>query len=203
MITRVGQRIASEPGGITVPPGALVLLIGAAGSGKSTFAARHFLTDSVVSSDRLRAELTGLTSDDIVFAELRRRARTRLSAGLLAVVDATNTDWMWRAELLADARHNRRPAIAIVFNLPLDLCLWRNATRSRRVPPSVIRRQVGDVVRDIDRLDLEGFAAVHLLRSVADVDTGRLDIKKEGPVSPGPQVVASVSRGRRRPYGRR
>jgi predicted kinase len=202
MITRVSQRIASEPGGITVPPGALVLLIGAAGSGKSTFAPRHFLTDSVVSSDGLRAELTGLTSDDIVFAALRRRVRTRLSAGLLAVVDATNTDWMWRAELLADARHNRRPAIAIVFNLPLDLCLSRNATRSRRVPPSVIRRQVGDVVRDIDRLDLEGFAAVHLLRSAADVDTVSLDIKK-GPVSPGPQVVASVSRGRRRPYGRR
>jgi predicted kinase len=160
----------------------LVVLIGAAASGKSTFAARHFAPDCVVSSDRLRAEMTGAPTDDVVFAELHRRVRARLEGGRLAVVDATNTDWMWRAQLVADARSYGRLAIAIVFNLPTDVCLARNTARAMTVPASVIRRQVADVTRDVERLDLEGFAAVHVLRSVADVDAVTVEIEK-GPVT--------------------
>jgi len=182
MITEVSQGIAPQPIRIDVPAGALVVLIGAAASGKSTFAARHFLPDCVVSSDRIRGEASGPTSDDIVFAELHRQVRVRLAEGLVAVVDATNTDWMWRAELIADARSYERRAIAIVFNLPLDVCLARNATRSRTVPASVIRRQVADVARDIDRLDLEGFAGVHVLQSAANAEVVSLEIEK-GPAT--------------------
>ena len=40
---------------IELPDESLVLLVGAAGSGKSTFAARHFTATQVVSSDRMRA----------------------------------------------------------------------------------------------------------------------------------------------------
>jgi predicted kinase len=182
MIKWVSKGIASQPRRINVPAGALVLLIGAAASGKSTFAARHFAADCVVSSDRLRAELSGSISDDIVFAELHRQVQARLAAGLVTVVDATNTDWMWRAELIADARRHGRPAIAIVINLRLEVCLARNAARVRTVPASVIRRQVGDVTRGVDRLELEGFAGVHILRSVVDVDAASLEIGK-GPVT--------------------
>jgi predicted kinase len=178
----VSQEIRAKISRIDIPGGALVVLIGAAASGKSTFAALHFLAHSVMSSDRLRAELAGAPSDDIVFAELYRRVQARLSAGLVTVVDATNTDWMWRAELLAEARRYGRAAIAIVFNLPLDLCLVRNAGRSRTVPTTVIRRQVADVTRDMDRLDLEDFATVHVMRSVADVDAARLEMEK-GPAT--------------------
>jgi protein phosphatase len=182
MITKVGSRITPRPSRIDIPAGALVVLIGAAASGKSTFGGRQFVADSVISSDRLRAELTGPTPDDVVFAQLHRWVQARLAGGLLAVVDATNTDWMWRAQLLADARHYGRAAIAIVFNLTLDVCIARNAGRSRTVPPSVIRRQVADVMRDVDRLDLEGFATVHVLRSAAEVDVVVLEIEK----GPGP-----------------
>lgn len=182
MISRVSQRLSSQPGATAIPAGALVLLIGAAASGKSTFAARQFVADCVVSSDRLRAEMAGATSDEMVFAALHRWVQARLAGGLLAVVDATNTDWMWRAQLLADARRYGRPAMAIVFNLPVDVCLARNAARAGPVPASVIRCQVADVARDVDRLDLEGFAAVHVLRSVADVEAVALEIEK-GPVT--------------------
>jgi len=181
----MSQGIASEPKRIEVPARALVVLIGAAASGKSTFAATRFVPDCVVSSDRLRAESTGAPSDDVVFAELHRRVQARLAGGLLAVVDATNTDWMWRGQLLADARRDGRSAVAIVFDLPIEVCLARNAARSRTVPASVIRRQVADVTRDVERLDLEGFAAVYILRSVADVDAVALDIE-EGPVTRAP-----------------
>ena len=170
--------MASQPSPIPVPAGALVVFIGAAAAGKSTFADSHFVADCVVSSDHLRAELTGAPSDDVVFTELHRRVQGRLAGGLLTVVDATNTDWMWRAQLLEDAGRYGRAAIAIVFNLPLDVCLARNAARSRRVPASAIRRQVADVIRDIGRLDLEGFAAVHVLRAVADVDAVSLEIER-------------------------
>jgi predicted kinase len=170
--------VAPRPSRIDIPAGALVVLIGAAASGKSTFAARHFAADAVLSSDQIRAEVAGPTSDDIIFAELHRRVRARLTAGLVAVVDATNTDWMWRAKLIADARRHGRPAIAIVFNLPLEDCLARNAARSRTVPALVIRRQAAAVTRDVDRLDLEGFAAVHLLRSAAEVDAVGLEIER-------------------------
>jgi protein phosphatase len=182
MITTVGPGIMRRPSRIDIPAGALVVLIGAAASGKSTFAARHFVADCVVASDTLREETTGAVSDEVVFAELHRLVQARLAGGLLAVVDATNTDWMWRAELLTDARRDARPAIAIVFHLPLEVCPARNAARSRTVPASVIRRQVADVTRDVERLDLEGFAAVYILRSVADVDAVSLEIE-EGPVT--------------------
>jgi len=166
---------------IRIPPAALVMLVGAAASGKSTFARRRFAADSVVSSDGLREALAGSqdqSRDAAVFDRLQQWAGARLAAGGLAVVDATNTDWMWRAELLRVARLKGRPAIAIVFKLPVDVCLARNATRPATVPASVIRRQVRDVERDLDRLDLEGFAAVHVLRSVADVDAIGLEIEK-------------------------
>ncbi len=171
---------------IPIPPAALVMLVGAAASGKSTFAARHFRADSVVSSDGLRQALAGQLDkwpNAAVFDRLEQWVDARLAAGELAVVDATNTDWMSRAALLRRAQLNARSAIAIVLNLPLDVCLARNATRSRTVPASVIRRQVDELGRDRDRLDLEGFTAVHVLRSPAEVDAVVLTVEK-APVAP-------------------
>jgi protein phosphatase len=171
---------------IQLPRAALVLLIGASGSGKSTFASRHFAAEAVVSSDRLRGALAGDEGDQratkAAFDQVYLWVATRLAGGALAVVDATNVDWMWRARLLEMARRQTRPAIAIVFALPLEVCLARNAARPRTVPASVIRRQIDAVIRDSDRFDLEGFAAVHVLRSVPDADAVCLEIEK-GPVA--------------------
>ena len=182
MITSVGQEMASRPTRIGIPAGALVVLIGAAASGKSTFAARQFDGDWIVASDRLRVELTGATPDDVVFAELHRRVQAALVAGRTVVVDATNTDWMRRAELISRAHNHGRPAIAIAFDLPLELCLARNATRRRTVVAGVIRRQHGALRRDLDRLDVEGFRSVHVLRTVHEVEQAAVQIEK-GPVA--------------------
>ena len=174
---------------IQVPADALVALIGAAGSGKSTFASRHFAADAVVSSDGLRRILSGDESDQqknpLVFDRLQHWVEARLAAGLLAVVDATNTDWMGRAALIRQARRYQRPAIAIVFDLPLEVCLARSATRSRTVRASVIRRQVAALSRDRTRLDLEGFSALHVLRSAEEIEHVAIEIEK-GPVARAP-----------------
>ncbi len=56
---------------ISIPELCLVVLIGSSGSGKSTFAARHFKPSEVVSSDHYR---------EVV--ERRRQRPDRLGAGL-------------------------------------------------------------------------------------------------------------------------
>src|SRR6185437_3413417 len=57
--TRVCQAGAVSPGepgtAVALPDPALVVLVGASGSGKSAWAAEHYRPDEVVSSDRLRA----------------------------------------------------------------------------------------------------------------------------------------------------
>ena len=178
--------MTATAGRIEIPASALVLLIGAAGSGKSTFAAGHFASGDVVSSDQLRARIGGSESDqranEDVFERLQALVQDRLAAGVLTIIDATNTDWMRRTALIGMARHHRRPVIAIVFDLPLEICLSRIAARPRTVRAAVVRRQVSEVRRDRDRLDLEGFTAVHLLGSARQVERANVEIKK-GPVA--------------------
>ncbi len=158
---------------ITLPPSALILLIGASGSGKSTFAARHFAPDAVVSSDTLRGLLSGDEGDQqatpLAFDRLHEWLDARLATGMFAVVDATNTDWMRRAALIGQAARHGRLAIAIAFDLPLDLCLLRNAARRRTVRAAVVRNQREALRRDLDRLDLEGFSAVYVLRTEDEI----------------------------------
>lgn len=171
---------------IRVPAGALVLLIGPSGSGKSTFAARHFDASAVISSDRLRSHLAGDEAEqrvtDAAFKRLDRWLDARLEAGSMAVVDATNVDWMRRGALIGRASRRGRPTVAIVFDLPLDLCLARSATRLRRVRAGIIRRQHDELRQSLERLDLEGFAAVHVLRNDAEIERVAVQIEK-GPAA--------------------
>jgi protein phosphatase len=166
---------------IEVPSDALVVLIGAAGSGKSTLAARHFDRAAIISSDQLRALIGRDEHDqrvnDAVFERLHSWLNQRLGAGMLAVVDATNIDWMWRGDLIQQARRHGRQAIAIVLDLPVETCIGRNAARGRRVRPAAVREQVAELGRALDRLDLEGFAASYVLGSAADVDRVAIQVR--------------------------
>src|SRR5262245_16264248 len=105
---------------ISIPDFSLVLLIGTSGSGKSTFAARHFLPTEVLSADRLR----GLVSDDEnsmeatndAFDALHYLAAIRLRRRKLVVVDATNVQPDSRKPLLKLAADHDALAVAIVLN---------------------------------------------------------------------------------------
>ena len=167
--------------GVFVPPSALVVLIGAAGSGKSTFAQKHFPIEAIVASDAIRREPHGRRRND-VFDELHAQVRRRLEAGQLTVVDATNTDWMRRSELIRSARQFKRPAVAIVFALPLESCLAHNAARPEAVPRHTVKRQSEAIARDLDRLDLEGFSPVYTFHSAQEAATATVEIER-GPVS--------------------
>jgi protein phosphatase len=165
---------------VSLPAGALVVLIGIAGSGKSTFAARHFAPTEVLSSDAFRALITdnpaaqGATED--AFDLLHRVLAMRLRRGRLTVIDATNVEHWARAELLEAARKHRRPSIALVLDVPLEVALARNARRpSPRPPPGALRRQRRWLMEALMELPREGFAAVHHLRSVEEVDDARVE----------------------------
>jgi protein phosphatase len=165
---------------LLLPADALVLLVGIAASGKSTFAARHFAPTEVLSSDGLRAIITddpsaqGATDD--AFDLLHRILAMRLRRGRLTVVDATNVEDWARTELVAVARRHRRPAVAIVLDLPLSVALERNAARAApRPPPAALRRQHRWLVDSLPSLAAEGFAAVHHLRSPEEIDGARIE----------------------------
>jgi protein phosphatase len=165
---------------ISLPADALVLLIGIAASGKTTFAGRHFAPTEVLSSDEFRALIAddrsaqGATDD--AFDLLHRLLEMRLRRGRLTVVDATNVEDWARADLLRAAKRHRRPAVAIVLDVPLEVALERNARRAApRPPPSALRRQQRWLADSLPALEHEGFDAVHVLSSVGEVDTARVE----------------------------
>lgn len=162
---------------IAVPIGSLVVLIGVSGSGKSSFAARHFRPTEILSSDAFREIVADDPADQsasrAAFELLHLAARRRLERGLLTVIDATNVTRPARARLLAIARAARGPAVGIVLDPPLEVALGRNANRpGRRVEPAVVERQAHALRRSLAApggLAGEGFEVVHRLVDPAEV----------------------------------
>ncbi|MGQ4732630.1 AAA family ATPase [Streptomyces sp. Ju416(a)] len=146
----------------TIPDPSLVCLIGAAGSGKSTWAATWPATQ-VLELDRFRA----LVSDDsgcqestadAVFA-LQAVLEARLARRKMTVVDATNTEKSVRADLIAAARRHGVPTVALVVPTPLSVCVERQEGRpaNRRVPEKAVRAQHAAMVDAWPGLPAEGF----------------------------------------------
>ena len=153
---------------IEIPELALVALIGASGSGKSTFARKHFLSTEILSSDFFR----GLVSDDEndqsaspdAFDALYYMLDKRLARARLTVVDATNVRADDRKRLIATARRHHALAVAIVIHTPERLCQERNSTRPERAfGPHVIKRQASDLRQGLRGLEREGFRYVHIV----------------------------------------
>ena len=159
-----------------IPDPSLVILVGAAGAGKSTFAARHFLPDEILSSDELRARVSGDEANQavsgvafrILYGELERRLRDRR----LTVVDATNADRRHRRELVRRAVAAGIPAVALVLAPPAAIVLARNAARQRQVDEAVIRLQLERVAASLrhDGLAAEGFDMIWVGRAVDAID---------------------------------
>ncbi len=174
---------------IVVPDPSLVVLIGAAGAGKSTLAARLFAADEIVSSDALRALISGDEADQrvsgVAFRILHRTVGRRLGLGQLTLVDATNTDATVRRPLIARARAAGLPATAIVLDIERSTVARQNAGRSRVVDDEVIDRHLAAVRRTVDGdvLGPEGFDQVVVLRSPADARA--LSIDRRATLPPG------------------
>ena len=107
---------------IAVPELCLIALVGPSGSGKSVFASKHFRPTEVVSSDAWRAMVSDDANDQAAtpdaLALLNFIAATRLRAGRLTVIDATNVQPDARKSLVGLARDHDCLPVAIVLNMP-------------------------------------------------------------------------------------
>jgi protein phosphatase len=157
-----------------IPELSLVTLIGASGSGKSTFARTHFLPTEIISSDVCR----GLVSDDETnqaatqdaFDVLHYIGGKRLNRGQLTVIDATNTQPADRKHLIQLAREHHCLPIAIVLNLPEEVCRDRNKARAdRQFGEHVVKRHVQNIRRSLKGLQKEGFRQVYILNSLEQI----------------------------------
>lgn len=159
----------------TIPEFSMVVLIGASGAGKSTFANKHFLPTEVLSSDYCRAlvcddansqEATGDAFDLLHYMLEKRLHRRRLT-----VIDATNVQHTGRKSLIDVARRYHCLPVAIVLDVPESVCHARNQQRpDRDFGPHVVRKHRKDLKRSLKHLKREGFRKVIRLKSVEEIE---------------------------------
>lgn len=163
---------------IEVPELAVIAMVGVSGSGKSTFARKHFKATEILSSDHYR----GVVSDDETdqsasgdaFDALYYLLGKRLARAKLTVVDATNVRSEDRKKLVEHARKHHTFAVAIVVDTPEHLCHERNATRpDRQFGPQVVHRQYTELRRGIRNLEREGFRYVHIVKPEDEIEIVR------------------------------
>lgn len=180
--------------------GRLIVMIGAAGAGKSTLAAQGW-PGQVLSLDALRDLVSGDECDQDATADavavLHALVAARLRRKVTTVVDATNVTPAARRPLLDLASAHRAAAIAVVVDTPLPVALARNAARpgprpgarwGRRVPDQAIHTQHRALRSSLPRLRAEGFTEIRRIDASApagdETAAGPASIRRGGRPAP-------------------
>jgi alkanesulfonate monooxygenase SsuD/methylene tetrahydromethanopterin reductase-like flavin-dependent oxidoreductase (luciferase family)/predicted kinase len=188
---------------VSLPDPALVVLIGAAGSGKSMWALDRYRRAEVVSSDDLRGVVgsgpADLDASTDAFDLLERIVAARLSRGLTTVVDTLGLDADRRIAWRDAARAAGLPAVAVLLDTPGDECRRRNAQRDRPLPASVLVEQVRRSAAVREALAAEGWDRVEVVtfegRSGAEpVPATAPSTAPERTASHGLRLVLQISR---------
>jgi protein phosphatase len=164
---------------LDIPDFALVVLIGATGSGKSSFAGKHFTATEVISSDRCRGMVSDDETDQSVSADafdlVRAIAEKRLKHRKLAVIDATNVRAADRKAWIDLARRWHALPVAIVLDPGADICIERNKGRpDRAFGGEVARRMTHEIRKGMGNLQREGFRQVWRLTSADSIEVATL-----------------------------
>lgn len=159
---------------LRIPPGALIVLIGPAACGKSTWALRHFERTQIVASDACRALIADDETDQQASHDAFRLFHfiigERLKRGLLTVADSTALLAPARADLLKLAATYHRPTVAVVFAVPPETQVRWNDLRPRHVPPAALAKHQQLLRLALQGLCNEGFQQMTVLRSPAEID---------------------------------
>jgi F420-dependent oxidoreductase-like protein len=155
-----------------LPDPCLVVLIGPAGCGKSTWATKRFGAQVVVSSDRLRAlvgtgerdQAAGTAAFEVLDLVVDHRLRRRLTA----VVDSTALDAARRRAYIEAARRRGVPVAAVVFDIGEREVRRRNRQRPNPVPSAVLTAQFRELDATMASIAGEGFDTV--IHADDDVD---------------------------------
>ena len=153
---------------LTIPDFSLVLMMGATGSGKSSFAARHFAPTEIVSSDRCRGWVADDETDQSAtvdaFDVLYYLVAKRLAARRLTVIDATNLRSEDRAKAVEVARRYHALPVILAIDTPEAMCFERNKSRpDRQFGMHVTRNHAQLFRRSLRGLGREGFRKVHVV----------------------------------------
>ena len=122
----------------------LILLVGIPGSGKTTLAKKIIEKGfHCLSADPIREELYGNAAEqgdkEEVFRIFFERLEDALSKELDIIVDNTNLNPRQRKPLLERAQKAGYTDIQLwLLDVPLDVCLKRNASRERVVPDDIV-----------------------------------------------------------------
>ena len=159
-----GDIMRKPPQGKKEPRGVVVLTIGLPGSGKTTWFKRRGVTP--LSSDMLRTilfdSITEQRYQGLVFSTLRSLLRARLIAKMpWNYVDATNLSPHERRQWIKMARGFGFEVQAVFFDVPLELCIQRNAKRERQVPEEVMRQMASKLKPPTFK---EGFSKIVVVR---------------------------------------
>lgn len=162
----------------TVALPALIVLVGASGSGKSTWATQRFARSEIVSSDGLRA-FVGTGENDLdasqdAFEILDAVVAARVRRRLTTVIDTLGLDPARRLAWIQLVHTAGLPAVAVRFDTAPRLCRARNASRDRSVPAPVLAGQLRRMAEV--RLDDQGWDAV----VTADSDATTEDVRVIG-----------------------
>jgi alkanesulfonate monooxygenase SsuD/methylene tetrahydromethanopterin reductase-like flavin-dependent oxidoreductase (luciferase family)/predicted kinase len=181
-----------------IPDPAVVVLVGASGSGKSTWAA-SYRREEIVSSDALRA-VVGSGENDLdasgdAFAVLDVIVAARLRRGLTTVVDTLGIEPVRRRGYLGAARAAGLPAVAVVFAADASTCRARNRLRARPVPATALDAQLARM-RDVPaEVAAEGWDLVVTVTGATDRPT------VEPRHTPGAHVASAEQASRPRELG--
>lgn len=163
----------------TIPSNALVILSGASGSGKSTFAKRYFSDYTIVSSDQCREEICGDASNQDVSAEafdlFYDKIKKSLSNNQLTISDSTATHSKARARLIEIARRCNTKAVCIVFDIDENICAERAFNRPERsVPKNVSLRHSKQLKSGLAKIEKENLLKTIIIQ---DLDNFKFEIK--------------------------
>ena len=177
----------------------LVVLVGAAGSGKSTWAAEQFRRSEIVSSDQLRS-MVGSGEHDLeatsdAFATLEMIVAARVRRGLTTVIDTLGTDAPRRRAWLGLARGAGMRAVAVHFDTAADECRRRNRQRGRPVPAAALTAQLRRVGTAVDEIAAENWDdVIRVESSSAPTRPAAAPAAEPEPASRELQFVLQVSR---------
>ena len=181
---------------------AVVVLAGAAGAGKSSWAAARFRAAEIVSSDALRG-IVGSGPADLdasveAFDLLDQIVTARTRRGLTTVIDTLGLDADRRSDYVRLARSAGLPAVLVIMNTPAPLCRRRNRDRVRPVPAPVITEQLRKIKNLISTAADEGWHQVVIVdgsgEPAATPDPpAAADHDQQRNGSRGPRVILQIS----------